>query len=192
MSLAFWNVDSALSSEHYRLPGDPYSQVIGGEVVSDKPTEAHRLFAGRIQEALGAWTGRVRVRGEALSSVHVVLDEDNVFTPDVAYFRRDRVPDEGVTLVDGPPTLAVEVRSLGTWRYCVGPKMRAYERAGLAELWLVDSPVASVLVYRRSEPASPEFDVARELIRGQALTSPLLPGFALALDDIFAPRSQRD
>lgn len=185
-------MDSALTAEHYRLPADPYSQVVGGEVVSDKPTEARGLFAGRILDALSAWTRRVRVRGEALSSMHVALDEHNVFSPDVAYFRRDRVPDEGTHLVDGPPTLAVEIRSLGSWRYSVGPKMRAYESAGLPELWLVDLPVASVLVYRRSEPASAVFDVALELIRGQALTSPLLPGFALALDDMFAPLTQRD
>jgi Uma2 family endonuclease len=61
----------------------------------------------------------------------------------------------------------------------------AYERHGLPELWLVDTAAAQVLVFRRSAPAGAGFDLALELARGEAVTSPLLPGFALALDDLF-------
>jgi Uma2 family endonuclease len=70
--------------------------------------------------------------------------------------------------------------------------MRSYERLGLPELWLVDSPVASVLVFRRSDPQVPEFDVALEITRGELLTSPLLRRFELPVDDIFSPLRSRD
>ncbi len=43
-----------------------------------------------------------------------------------------------------------------------------------------------VLVFRRSKPDAAEFDVALELERADTLTSPLLPGFALALGAVFA------
>ena len=72
------------------------------------------------------------------------------------------------------------------WRYDVGAKRAVYERGGLPELWLVDDRAQSVLVYRRSAPAEPTFDVALELARGETLTSPQLPGFALSLDELFA------
>jgi Uma2 family endonuclease len=80
----------------------------------------------------------------------MLMDEHNVFGPDISYLREERVPTEDVHHIDGPPDLAVEVRSPSTWRYNVGKKMRSYERLGLPELWLVDSPAATVLVYPRT------------------------------------------
>jgi Uma2 family endonuclease len=60
---------------------------------------------------------------------------------------------------------------------------------GLPELWLVDDRSQTVLVFRRSHPDAPAFDVALELGRGEALRSSLLPGFVLRLEDLFkAPR----
>jgi Uma2 family endonuclease len=83
------------------------------------------------------------------------------------------------------PELCVEIRSPSTWRYDVGVKKSIYEAAALPELWLVDSEAATVLVFRRSAPESPRFDVALELRRGDTLTSPQLPRFELTLDQLF-------
>lgn len=73
-----------------------------------------------------------------------------------------------------------------TWRYDIGVKKDHYERAGLSELWLVDTESELLLVYRRSTPSAPEFDVALELGAGEELTSPPLPGFTLAVEELFA------
>ncbi|MDQ3719269.1 MAG: Uma2 family endonuclease [Actinomycetota bacterium] len=81
--------------------------------------------------------------------------------------------------------MVAEVRSPSTWRYDVGAKKSSYERSGLPELWLVDTAADEVLVFRRSTPGATRFDVALELGRGEALESPLLPGFRLALDELF-------
>jgi len=45
-----------------------------------------------------------------------------------------------------------EVRSASTSRYDIGAKKAAHERAGLPELWLVDTAADEVLVFRRSSP----------------------------------------
>jgi Uma2 family endonuclease len=81
------------------------------------------------------------------------------------------------------PDLAVEVRSESTWRYDIGVKKARYESAGVAELWLVDTRAPSVLVFRRSAPQAPAFDLARA--RRASLASPLLPGLALDLTRLF-------
>jgi Uma2 family endonuclease len=60
-----------------------------------------------------------------------------------------------------------------------------YQKAGLAELWRVDTVAESVIVHRGSLPGAPEFDVALELCGDELLTSPQLPGFALRIADIF-------
>jgi Uma2 family endonuclease len=60
-----------------------------------------------------------------------------------------------------------------------------HERAGLRELWLVDSAASEVLIFRRSVPEAPTFDVALELERDHTLTSPQLDGFELPLVELF-------
>jgi Uma2 family endonuclease len=94
----------------------------------------------------------------------VQLDQYNWFGPDVLWYR--------------------EVRSPSTWRDDIGAKKARYEQYGLPELWLVDTAADIVLVFRRSSPKAPSFDVSL-VARGDVLTSPLLPGFALALDELF-------
>ena len=85
------------------------------------------------------------------------------------------------------PDIAAEIRSPSTWRHDIGPKKAHYEQYGLPELWLVDTAADEVIVYRRSTPQARSFDVSLELARGDDLTSPLLPGFALPLDELFGP-----
>ena len=109
----------------------------------------------------------------------------NVYGPDVLWFREERIPADMHAYPEHVPDLVVEIRSPGTWRYDVGAKKRVYEGGGLPELWLVDDRSQTVLVYRRTRPHAPTFDVALELGRDDTLGSPLLPSFELALDELF-------
>ena len=77
------------------------------------------------------------------------------------------------------------MRSPSTWRFDIGRKKDNYERHGVGELWLVDTAADVVFVFRRSQPDAPRFDVSLDVSPGETLTSPLLPGFALAVDEIF-------
>ncbi len=65
-------------------------------------------------------------------------------------------------------------------------EVSAYERAGLAELWLVDTTANDVIVFRRALPGAPRFDASLQLTVADELTSPQLPGFTLVLSSLFA------
>jgi Uma2 family endonuclease len=74
-----------------------------------------------------------------------------------------------------------------------GPDVMWYAEGRVPELHdprpypLPDLAVASeVMVFRRSAPKSPTFDVSLELGVEDELASPRLPGFALALSSLFA------
>jgi len=164
-----------------------HTELVEGEVVVNGPSPYHQDIALELVTALRAWVRAGVGRGHASMSLDVRVDDNNLFVPDVLWIAEENW--RGVRAKREPniPALAVEVRSPSTWRYDVGAKWNAYEREGLPELWLVDHLAETVLVYRRSEATAPTFDVALELRRGEALTSPLLPGFALALDALFAP-----
>ncbi len=150
-----------------------------------EPTLRHQRITGEIYLLLASWLRQHPGHGEAGIPVDVHLDDWNVFAPDVWWVLEDARPARDAKRIVGPPALGVEVRSPSTWRYDVGAKKRTYERLGLAELWLVDTESDTVLVYRRSSPDSPEFDVALELGGGESLTTPLIPGFEIDLADLF-------
>lgn len=163
----------------------PRSELIDGAVVFNTPSSRHQDLAGFIYFQLASWTYEASGRGHSMLSLDVRLDDDHVFAPDVLWFADGHVPAGDVAWVESPPDIVVEVRSPSTWRFDIGAKKSAYERAGLPEMWLVDSAANTVLVFRRSSATASDFDVALELGAGDTLTSPLLPGFALDVAELF-------
>jgi Uma2 family endonuclease len=160
-------------------------QLIDGELVMNEPTWMHGRSQLVIGAALEAWTNAAPGRGRAGPPIDVQLDERNVYGPDIVWYRAGRVPRRTDPRPYAVPDLVVEIRSPSTWRFDIGAKKANYELHGAGELWLVDTAADVVVVFRRSAPAAPRFDVSIEHVPGETLTSPLLPGFALAVGEIF-------
>jgi len=176
------------ADEFLALPerqGARFRELVDGEVVVNEPTAVHSLVQGNLYLAFRLWMRAAPRRGRAFTPIDVGMDERNVFAPDLSWYAASSGMDVESPAPYGRPDLVAEVRSPSTWRYDVGAKKSAYERSGLPELWLVDTPADEVLVFRRSTPGAGIFDLALELGRGEALESPLLPGFRLALDELF-------
>jgi Uma2 family endonuclease len=162
------------------------TELVAGTVVVNELAVRHQRLALRLLVSLRRWSEEGEGRGEAFLPLDVRLDDANVFAPDVLWLSDARRPAWDISHLVEVPELAVEVRSPGTWRFDIGAKLGAYERHGLPELWLVDSAARTVIVYRRSGRSVPTFDVALELGVAEALTSPQLEGFSLAVDELFA------
>ena len=160
------------------------SELVEGEVIVHGPTPTHQLVLRDLFAVFLRWTEAAAGRGGVMLPLDVLIDARNVFSPDLLWYAEGRVPRRGDERPSPIPALAVEVRSPSTWRYDIGAKKAAYERNGLAELWLVDTSADEWFVFRRSEPRSSAFDVALELGPQDTLSSPLLPGFAVAVGDL--------
>lgn len=107
------------------------------------------------------------------------------FSPDSSFYT-GIVPHKHRRYIDGFPTFAAEVRSENDY----GPakdreyedKRRDYFFAGTLVVWDVDPDAETVTVYKSDAPLTPT--VFR---RGDvANAEPALPGWRLAVDDIFA------
>ena len=159
--------------------------LIDGEVVVNDPTLLHQEICRRILFALGDWCASRG--GLAGYGGNWLIAPDTVVKPDVWWVGPERLAsiDLGAATVSGPPDLAVEVCSPGSWAIDVGPKRARYEAAGLPELWLVDLVARSVLVFRRSAGGEPTFEDAHEPSGADALTSPLLAGFSVPVASLF-------
>jgi Uma2 family endonuclease len=171
-------VTQRLTAEEYlALPPERNTQLIDGEVVVTDPSFRHQRISVELFRLFANWTLDHPGLGEAGMGCNILIDERNVFVADAWFVAEARRPGRDARLFDGPPDLVVEVRSPSTWRYDVGRKKDAYKRSGAAELWLADTESDTVLVFRGAE--------ALEVGRGEALTTPLLPGFAIDLADLF-------
>ncbi len=177
-----------MTAEEYLATGDEErrAELVDGEVVVTEPSWRHERVIGHLQFALESWVRAKAGRGAASRPIDVLVDEHNVFAPDLVWYAERRVPATDAPRPYAVPDLAVEVRSPSTWRLDIGPKKGLYEAKGLPELWLVDTAADTVLVFRRSTTDAPGFDVALELGRGKELASPQLLGFSLFLDELFA------
>jgi Uma2 family endonuclease len=178
-----------LTADEYLATGDErprFTELINGDVIVNTPTFRHQRIAARINVLIAIWCDAEPGRGESPLSVDAKLDTGNVFAADVMWLSQDRMPKGDAPHLVGPPSLAVEVRSPSTWKYDLGTKKMTYERAGLPELWLVDSSANTILVYRRSSAESATFDVELEVGAGEELTTPMMPGFVLDVGALFA------
>jgi Uma2 family endonuclease len=88
--------------------------------------------------------------------------------------------------IEGPPTLAVEVRSENDYGPAAEAEMAAkradYFAAGTLVVWDVDALAETVAVFKATAPAQPVIYRRGEVAEAE----PAVPGWTLAVDDIFA------
>lgn len=164
-----------LTADEYRATGDErprFSELVDGVVIVNTPNLRHQRIAARLRFLLQLWCEQAPARGESPDPVDARLDSGNVFAPDVWWVNEAHRPAVDAAHLNGPPDLAVEVRSPSTWRFDIGAIRKTYERSGLPELWLVDTSSDTILVYRRSRLDVGRFDVALEVGRESASRHP--------------------
>ena len=175
----------------YRVEGK--AELIDGEIIHLMATgHLPNVVAGRIYRRLAdfvdglgcgvAYTDNMGFAVPELSSGR------ESFSPDVSFYNGP-LPSNRMRFIAGPPTFAVEVRSEGDY----GPaadrayaaKRLDYFEAGTLAVWDVD-PIAEVIrSQRRDAPEEPTL-----FIRGQeADAEPAVPGWRIAVDDLFPPRA---
>ncbi len=106
-------------------------------------------------------------------------DPDSVRSPDVSFWRKERLPEIPSTYIEVAPDLAVEVVSPNDHFSKINRKLREYFERGVRLVWVVDPEDRSVTVYRsRTEYA----------VLGEADTldgADVLPGFTCRVAELF-------
>jgi Uma2 family endonuclease len=122
-----------------------------------------------------------------LSEPGVIFSRHDAVEPDVAWLRlaRRAAIEAADGHLHGAPELVVEVLSPGAAneRRDREVKRDLYARHGVNEYWILDWRAQTASIYRRVGDALP---LVVTLGREDVLTSPLLPGFAVTVRDLFA------
>ena len=82
----------------------------------------------------------------------------------------------------GAPDIVVEVLSKGNTKKELQNKYEVYEESGVKEYWIIYPEQQSLLVYTLVDG---KYQPSRLLTKGDKLTTPILQGFVLDLDEVF-------
>ena len=161
-------------------------EIIEGELyVSKQPHWHHQFTCTRINLFLESWSMQTRL-GQTNFAPGIIFADDDDVAPDVvwiSYGRRATALWEDGKL-HAAPELAVEVLSFGTAniRRDRESKLKLYSRRGVDAYWIIDWLSRCVEVYRRKRR---QLRLIETLTQNDTLQSPLLPGFACAVRDLF-------
>jgi Uma2 family endonuclease len=163
-------------------------EIIDGEhYVTPSPNLRHQVLAGRLFFAIELFLRQHPGTGQVfMAPLDVLFTKWDIVEPDVLYVASDQNDILTEKNVQGPPALVIEILSKGTRKTDEQVKRRLFERGGVREYWLVDPELDLVKVFRRQGDGS--FPRVSELSRElhEVLATPLLPGLAIGLDELFA------
>jgi Uma2 family endonuclease len=172
----------------YRTPEK--AELIGGRIVrfmaaGHKPNRV----AGRIYRSLDDYADTARRGVASTDNIGFAIPElpsgRESFAPDASYFDGP-LPANLMRFIEGPPTLAVEVRSENDFgpgaEIALAEKRADYFAAGTLVVWDVDPVADCIHVYKSSDPSRPI-----TYARGQvADAEPVVPGWRVSVDWIFS------
>lgn len=170
-------------------------EVIEGELyVSAAPSDDHQGVMARMQFALDTWR-RAGGGGRLRPGIGLIFSRYDGVIPDLVWAAPEQLPAMLIEPATGrrdgkwhlAPALVIEVLSPGTSNAERDRdiKLRLYGRWGVREYWIVDPFRRAVEVYRRADEDD-RLGPATSVPAGETLTSPRLPGLALAVADLFA------
>lgn len=162
-------------------------EIIDGELfVSKQPSVEHQIVCTRVVGTLDPWS-RGTGSGVVMIAPGLIFAEDQDVAPDVVWVSKERL-----AVIIGPdrklhaaPELIVEVLSPGAAneRRDREAKLDLYSRQGVREYWIPDWERRQLDLYRRVDTA---LQLTATLLETDILESPLLPGFALPVRELFA------
>jgi Uma2 family endonuclease len=165
--------------------GKRHELLDGERFVTPAPSTQHQRLFGNLLYSLKdhlRQTGAGDVFG---APTDVVLSGFDVVQPDLLFVSAARTSIITEKNIQGAPDLVIEILSEATRKTDEVIKRKLYERHGVSEYWIVDPDLATVKVYRMTGRG---YARAAELFQeaNDKLETPLLPGFSLALSQIFA------
>lgn len=178
--------------ETFPEDGNRYEVIEGELYVSHAPHAEHQDVVDEASFALRTWR-KAGGLGWVLSGAGVVFSRHDGVIPDLMWFSDERLQQAMINPATGEweghfyaaPDLAIEVLSPGHINETRDRevKLTLYSRRGVREYWIIDRFTRTILVYRRTAEAA--LDLAATLTEQDTLTSPLLPGFALPVVQLF-------
>ena len=172
-------------ADFLRFPDDGrrHELIDGVHYVSPSPEFRHQQLSLRMA-AFSNYLEAMPIGVVVYAPMDCVLTMFDIVEPDLLVVLNDQKSIITKKNIRGMPAIAVEILSESTRAIDEESKCALYERAGAREYWIVDGDLNRLTVYRRGAKQF-ERPSTHSAAEGNVLTTPLLPGFSLALDRYF-------
>lgn len=167
--------------DNFPFAEDKRYELDEGELIEmTRPAYQHNRILGNLFFELTAYFRR-KGGGQALVSENLyALSANTRRAPDVSVILGDRSEElRNAKVISIVPDIAAEILSPSESTRMIHRKLKQYFEAGVKEVWLIDPETKEIEIWRGF--TLPE----RALIVGEVLATPLLPEFALALENLF-------
>ena len=169
--------------EYMTTPEDKRYQLLDGEMIlAPSPTARHQTIAMNLALALQGFVREHAAGRVWFAPLDVVLSNYDVAQPDILFVSNERAGIVTKANIQGGPDLVVEILSPSTLQYDRGYKQLLYSRHGVREYWIVDPDAETVEVLAEGDGGLVHQGAYR---REQTLTSPLLEGLSIDLEQVF-------
>ena len=176
-----------LTYEDYRnTPEGARYELLNGELIElTAPRIAHQRLLGSLYTHLSAFL-RPNDLGEVfMSPTDVVFTDSDTVQPDLVFVSAERAHIVTPENIQGPPDLVVEILSPSTASRDWTDKLRLYAEHGVREYWVASVEVSQERVWVLALGENGRYVVAGVYGKEDTLASPILPGFALDLSEVF-------
>ena len=162
-------------------------EIIDGELyVSKQPHIYHQRVCTLVWFKLHQWSEKAG-DGQAIVAPGLIFADDDDVAPDVVWLSSRRISTtvEPDGKLHAAPELIVEVLSPGfaDEKRDREAKLKLYSRRGVDEYWIIDWRRRNMQVFRREDA---RLVLTATLAEPDTVTSPLLPGFACPVIELFA------
>ena len=169
---------------------DDRVELIKGKIfkMSPAPSSIHQEIVGNIFRKIGNFLEKkpckvfvapfdVRFYNEDKQDLAI----QTVLQPDICVIcDKNKIDYKGCI---GAPDLVVEILSPGNTKVELLHKYQVYQEFGVKEYWVVSQSDQSILIYTLNEYG--KFQPSKIFTLSEKITSTVLPGFELVLDDVF-------
>lgn len=173
---------SAEEFDNYPFEEDKRYELDEGELIEmTRPAYKHNRVMRNLVFALETYLRASRAGELLLSENLFALAPLTRRSPDAAVILGDRSKElEGAKVIPIVPEIMAEILSPSETPRMIHRKLKQYFAAGVREVWIIDPDTKEVEIW--TGPSLPERDLSGE----DAITSALLPGFALPLAELFS------
>ena len=169
--------------DYLNTPEDKRYELLDGELIMvASPNIQHQRTERKMGTRVDRFVERHDLGEMFFPPTDVILSDTDVVQPDLLFVSRERMHIIARDAIRGAPDLVVEILSPSTARRDLTFKRRLYAKHGVKEYWQVNIDERRVTVLSLGDG---DYEGVAVYGSGQTLTSPVLPGFALAIDEIF-------
>ena len=169
--------------DYLNMDGDERYELIDGELILiPSPNQAHQTSSISLGSAMHIFSKANGLGIVLLAPFDVLLSDTDVVQPDILFASNARAHIRTPDNIQGAPDLVVEITSpssaIRDWR----EKMDLYAKHGVKEYWIVDPENRIVWL---TLPRGGVLKIAGTYGIGDTVSSSVLAGFSVKMDDIF-------